>query len=883
MNVTRFRGLSVVIGILVILFSAQIGNSKEVDRYRLSNGMVVILAPDHSTPAVSMNIWVNVGAFNELDSESGVSHFIEHLLFDGSTDMGPGEGAALVEAAGGDFNAYTNHDNTVLVATVASRFVETMIRVVSETALDPLFDPNEVERERKVILEEIRRGLDDPQDNLSKFLFEKTFGGHPYGKPVIGTMEKITSYSRDDLVRYYTTHYRPDNMVAVLVGDFDPDAVKPMIERYLGGAKASGTIKTPSVPYPLDAGPVIAGTSMPVHTSYLYIAFNSIPISHKDLFGMDVSSFILGRGRDSRLYRAVVDKGLADSVGSYSYTPRQAGLFFISATLDASEIIPTVKAVIREVSRLRSEPATADELLKAQTGTAADFIFDKETYSSRAGSLGFYETATGSLDFEERYLKGIETVTPRDIIKTAKDYFTLENMTIVYLVPSSDLKTVSDEKIKTAALDAFSEPASHTEDLPELVAGPPMGYKAVLRNGIRLVIKEDHSLPIISVVAAFDGGVRNETPENNGINNLVAMMLIRGTTKLTAQAIAERIDRIAADVSGFSGRDSLGLKAEFLSEYGDEGWEIIADVLNNPSFDSDELDKVKEIAGAAIDRTKDDLAQRTVDLFKKTLYGNYPYALPLIGSRKSIASISHQDLVSYYRGVAAPEHMVISVVGDVQPEEVLKRVDALFGDLSGTAAVAPATGSVIKPASPLKVVETAPDKEQAHIMYGFLGTDYLSEDRYAMEVLTAALSGMGGRLFCDLREKEGLCYSVDAFNVGGVAPGFFAAYMATAPKNLPLGVDGIKDEVTRIRDNGITPEELTRAKDYLIGNFELSLQQNLTTGSLMASDELYGLGYDFFKRYPEKIDAVTESDVKRVARTYLNPENSVLTIIRPSF
>jgi zinc protease len=883
MKVRKFPGIIIATALLMILVSAQVGTCKEAERYTLPNGMVVILAPDHSTPAVSMNIWVNVGAFNELDSESGVSHFIEHLLFDGSKNMSPGEGAALIEASGGDFNAYTNHDNTVLTATVASRFVETMIRVVSETALDPLFGPKEVERERQVILEEIRRGLDDPQDRLSEFLFEKSFGGHPYGKPVIGTMEKIASYTRDDLYRYYTTHYQPDNMVAVLVGDFDPGTIKPMIERYLGAAGASGTLRTPAVAYPINSGPVIAGTSMPVHTAYLYIAFNTVPITHKDLFGLDVSSFILGQGRDSRLYRAVVDKGLADSIGSYSYTPDKAGLFFITATLDASRIIPTVSTVIREISRLAIEPPAADELAKAETGTTADFIFDKETYSARAGSLGLYETATGSLDFEKRYLKGIEAVTPRDIMKTAKDYFTPENMTIVYLVPSSDVKTVSDEKIKAAALDAFNGPAARTEELPELVAGSPMEYKAVLRNGIRLVIKEDHSLPIISVVAAFDGGIRRETPENNGINNLVAMMLTRGTTKLTAQAVAERIGRIAADVSGFSGRDSLGLKTEFLSKYRDEGWEIFADVLANPSFDSDELDKVREIAGAAIDRTKDDLTQRTVDLFKKTLYRDYPYALPLIGTKKNVESISREDLISYYRDVAVPEHMVISVVGDEKPEEVLKRVVDLFGGLSGTATAAPTIKPASRSASPLKAVETAAEKEQAHIMYGFLGTDYLSEDSYAMEVLTAALSGMGGRMFMELREKQGLAYAVDAFNVGGVSPGFFGVYMATAPKNLSVAVDGIKKELTRIRDDGITPEELTRSKNYLIGNFELSLQENLTTASLMAADELYGLGYDYFRRYPERIDAVTESDVRRIAQTYLNQENSVLTIIMPSF
>jgi zinc protease len=882
MNPRRFHGLFAVIGILIGILSAPAGVCGEVGRYTLPNGMVVILAPDHSTPAVSMNIWVNVGACNELDSESGTSHFIEHLLFDGSANLKAGEGAALIEASGGNINAYTDLDNTVITATVASRFVETMIRVVSETALTPLLDPAEVERERQVILEEIRMGLDDPKDRLSELLFEKAFIGHPYGKPVIGTMEKISSYTRDDLYRYYTTHYRPDNMVTVLVGDFDPAAVKPMIRQYLGAAAPSVGPPDTFAACPINAGPVIAGLTKPVHTASVYVAFNAIPITHDDLFALDVSSFILGTGRDSRLYRAVVDTGLVYSIGSYSYTPKKAGLFFITATLDEEKIIPAIEAIIREVARLSHEPAAADELAKAVTGTTADFIFNKETYGGRARALGFYETATGTLDFEKHYLKGIKALTTDDIMRASKKYLTPRNVTIVYLVPSSDTKSVSDEEIKAAALAAFGAPAVAGGNLPDLVAGPPAGYKAVLPNGVRLVIKEDHSLPIISVAAVFDGGVRYETPENNGIGNLTAMMLTRGTTRLTAQALSERIDRIAADVGGFSGRDSLGLRAQFLTAYQDEGWQIVADILRNPSFDTDELDKVKEIVGAAIDRGKDDLVQRTLNLFKKTLYGGYPYALPLLGTKESLASISRSDLVAYYLRAANPERMVISVVGDVDPDEVLERISDLFGDLSASAPTAPEPGPAVRPISPIRISETEAGKEQAHILYGFLGTDYLSDDYYGMEVLTAVLSGMGGRMFMELRERQGLAYAVEAFSVGGVAPGFFGVYMATAPKNLPAAVGGIKKELLRIGDEGITPDELSRAKNYLIGNFELSLQTNLDTASLMAADELYGLGYDFFRRYPEKIDAVSESDVRHVAETYLDQQNSVLTIITPT-
>jgi len=229
----------------------------------------------------------------------------------------------------------------------------------------------------------------------------------------------------------------------------------------------------------------------------------------------------------------------------------------------------------------------------------------------------------------------VESLTTRNIMRTAKKYLAPDNMTIVYLVPSSDTKSVSDEEIKSAALAAFGGPVVAAGGLPELVAGPPAGYKAVLPNGIRLVIKEDHSLPIVSVVAAFDGGVRYETSENNGIGNLTAMMLTRGTTRLTAQALSERIDRIAADVGGTSGRDSLGLKAQFLTTYQDEGWQIVADILRNPSFDTDELDKGKRDRGGCHRPGQGRSRSADPQSLQKNLYRGYPYALPLLGPGKA--------------------------------------------------------------------------------------------------------------------------------------------------------------------------------------------------------------------------------------------------------
>ena len=851
------------------------------EKYRLKNGMIVILMPDHSSPVVAMNIWVSVGSFDESADESGMSHFIEHMVFKGTSKMGPGEAASIIESSGGYFNAYTSYDITVYHATVSSRFTKNMIFALGGTVLDATFPEDGVERERMVVLEEIRMNLDNKERRITKFIFESAFTDHPYGRPILGTMETIGGFSRDDLFGYYQTHYCPSNMVAVLVGDFDPKDVKPMIEEYLGSVPKANAPKKPSFDTQVNSGLIIKGLFENVNIGYLDIGFNIPPIDHNDLYALDVLSLIMGEGRGSRLYRRLVDdKKLLYDINVYSYTPREAGLFLITSHLDPDLVGTALTTIAYEFERLKGEAVTEEELSCAKTIIRTDFIYEKESFEGICDSLGFFEAIVGDVRFEKTYLKGIESVTKEDIMRVAKEYFTPENLTIAYLFPENQEEMIPDDLIRDATLEGFSERADKTVDVPELITGP-MGYEAVLENGVRVVIKEDDTLPIVAVTVAFLGGLRYENSENNGINNLISTMLTRGTTNLSSKALTDSIDKIAGDFYGFSGRNSFGLTAKFLKEYEDIGWELIGDIIVNPTFSSDELIKLKEIIYSSIDARKDDLARKTFDGFKETLYGNHPYAMPTIGTKESIGAISRDDIVAYYTSFAVPSNMVISVCGDVDAEDVLKWIVEIFSTLRGEEIPPPENEAPMPPTSPRKVRERIKEKEQAHIFMGFMGADIKSDDYYVLEVLTTILSGHGGRLFYELREKRGLAYSVQALNIAGLDPGFFGVYMATKPETLDLSIDGINEELKKIKSEGVTHEELLRAQNYLVGNYELGLQENVEIAMTMALDELYGLGYDFSLAYPDRIYAITMDDVLKMAEKYIDFDKVVLSVVGP--
>jgi len=877
------RCLPLVLTIVILLATtAPTAVASDVEKYTLPNGLTVILAPDPSSFAVAMNVWIGVGSFYEGPEQSGISHFTEHLLFKGSDSLGPGEGAAVIEACGGFMNAHTSLDSTVIDATVSSRFLETMVAVLADHALNATFPEEEVERERLVVLEEIRMNKDDPGNNHFWAHFADAFSDHPYSRPILGTSEIVSAMTRDELYEFYRTHYVPENMVVVLAGDFDTKEAKELIKTYFGTTDRDATPERTRFDNPLHTGLVVDGLNDQVEIARLIMGFNIPPIDDDDLYALDVASHILGDGDGSRLYRTLVDdERLAYGVDTYSYTPNEAGLFLVIASLESENIPEAVELIIREMQGLTTTPVTDSELEAAKLAFVADFIYGKETVEGIAETLGFFESALGDVRFEKIYLDKIDKLTDRDITSVASRYFTRDNLTVTFLLPPDGSVPDMTDAVTGAVTAAFeTDEAPVISETPVLEEGP-LGYRAVLPNGAVLVVREDHDLEVVAVTAAFNGGSLSETPETNGINNMLALMWDKGTEYDTALSLTERADDIAGSFSGFSGRNTFGLEGEFLSRYSDEGFGLFFEMLLSPSFDADELEKVREkvIAGKKV--KDEDPFTVAVMAFREALYGSHPYGYTIEGEMENILDITPDDLEAYYERYAVPSNMVIAVSGDVDPEAILEMVMDAVGDIPMLEPPIMERAELPPHSSPVRVSELMADKEQAHLMIGFLTAPFTSEDTYPLEVLSTILSGHGGRLFVSLREKLGLAYSVHAFSQGGVDPGFFVVYMATASGNKRTAIDGMMGELSLIKDEPVTEEELLRTQVFLVGQHDLGLQANLDMATSMALNELYGFGYDFDLAYGDKIMAVTAEDIMDVANRYLDFDSLVEVIVGP--
>ena len=863
-----------LLGMVVLLGRVELSFSRDQFRqFTMNNGLKVILEENKTSPVVSLQIWVKVGSADEKDEEAGLCHFLEHMLFKGTEKRKVREAAREIESLGGTINAYTSFDQTVYHITMASRYAETGLDILSDAIQHSTLDSTELEREREVILEEIRRGEDDPSKRLFKQTLATLYHQHPYRRPVIGYEKTIRAIQRAEMVSFFKKWYVPNRMVLIVVGDFNINEMEGKVRNAFKEFKPSSESFPHRIPEPSQKETRSIVSYGNLKETYLQIALPISSARDEDTPALDVLSQVLGGGESSRLVQKVkLEKGLVHSIYASSYTPKDPGALIIGATLPAENVERAVGAIFEEVNRLKTEGVTSEELHRVKVNIESNLIYDRQTVQGQAGKIGFYEVTSGDVQFEKEYMRRIALLQDKDIRRVLKKYFKSQQLTISILTPNEKA-----DYFKTLSLRASVEKLKAEEALVERHSSP---FKIVLDNGIRLIVKENPSLPLVTIQVSFLGGVRFEEEFQNGINSFLAVMVTKGTRNQSSLEIAKKVERMAGSLNGFSGYNSFGLTFTFLSQHFEEAFHLLTEVIRQPSFDREEMEKRRRLVLASIQQQEDELGRLVFKLFRKTLYEKHPYRMDPLGTLDSVQKITQNDLKEFYQRVALPENMVFTVVGDVNQNQVLLAVKKGFGDLKKESLSTP---SILQepPLQTKRRAEIVKTKEQAHFVLGFLGISYHHPDRYALTVLEAAIAGQGGRLFSELRDKQSLAYALSFMAQPNLDPGFIGVYMGTHPNKLETAIEAVLTELKKVKEKGLTEEEVERAKKYLIGNFEIGLQTNGAQANQMSLDELYGLGFDQYQTYPQEIQKVTREDVNRVAQKYFNLEAYAIAIVRP--
>ena len=835
---------------------------------------------------VAFQAWVKIGSSDEPVELAGIAHVFEHMLFKGTKKRGVGQIAREVEGCGGEINAWTSHDETVYHLVLASQFFDTGLDILADTLMNSSFDAGELERERNVVLEEIKQGIDDPERQAGQGLFQTVFDAHPYGRPIIGTEATVRKLRREDILSFFAKHYVASNVTMVVVGDFDAGQAKTKIDQAFA-AMPEGSAAPARPTQPEQTSLRVAGASRDIKEAQLLFGFRTPEINDSDIPALDLLAVLLGQGESSRLNLEVVrNRQFATSASAYVFSARDPGALVVSVALPPGRIEDTTRAVLEETLRLTLEEVRPEELAKAKTILESDRIYDKETVQGYARKLGFFAAIAGDLNFEDRYLAALQKITSADLLGVATRYLRVSNMSIYMQVPNRKATKQPGATDKTLArVKAIAEGAEARAKsrFARATAAAPSAdkvYRYTFPSGLKLLVLRDASVPVVALRATWVGGLRYEEDRSNGISNMLAALLVRGTKTRTAEQIMNDVEGMAGTLMGYSGRNSLGLQAEFLSRYFERAIDLVADCLLNATFAEDELEKERRIVIDDIRAQEDSLGQVAFKLFHAAMWQRHPYRLDPLGTIESIAGLTRRKLLNHFQQRYSTSNLTIAVVGDVDPARVQTKIAALLGARTGAPLEKPVVPAEPPHSQPVQIFK-AMAKEQAHLVLGFPGVGFSSPDRFPLEVLAYVLSGQGGRLFAEIREKRALAYRVSAFSMEGLDPGYFAVYLASSPENLDEAVKVVRQEIRDVAEKGVTADELARAQRYLVGVHAIGLQRKSALAAALAFHEAYGQGWKAYQQYADNIMKVTAADVIRAARKYLTPEREVTAMIRP--
>jgi len=838
----------------------------EIKRHILKNGLTVLTEESHKAPLAAIELQIKTGSAAEYNYlGSGISHFVEHMLFKGTKSLpNPGDIEKAIKSMGGYINAFTSYDVTGLHLIVPSAHLYEALEIARDIASVSLFDPDEVEKERKVILKEIRLHNDNPSRYLSQLLWFNMFKVHNYRLPMIGYESIFKELKREDLLDYYKTTYIPDNMALSVVGDMVPGEAFKKIEELFGAIKRVSPRQACTQEEPPQIAQIELEEERDVALTYMAMGFHSVSANDKDMFSLDVLSTILGGGDDARLFKALYkQKNLVYSIGSANITPKDPGVFGISAVLKGENAGKATDEIWNQIENLKKNFVTDKELEKAKNSVLCDYLFARQTVQEKASDLVSSEVLIGDYGFSKKYVERVRAVTKEDVREAAQKYLRKENSTLVKLIPRK--KAAAEIPPTTASGDALLSNAEIFE----------------LKNKLKVIILEDHSLPIFSISVAGLGGIRTETFEDNGIAHMVARTLTCGTKKRSEDDLSSQIETLGASLNSLSGTNTFGLSASGLSRDFDAVADIFADVLQNPTLAPDKIEREKKAVEGGIKAMDDNIFEAGMRTLKYTLYKRHPYRFAGLGRISTVAGLTQKDLYGYYRKYYVPNNMVLAISGDIDKNTVKKKITALFEKFGEGRSVDIRPPEESKKTRP-RILTRDDNKEQSLLLIGYLGTTIYSHDQYILQVLSSVLSGISGRLSKIIREELGIAYTLNTSSLPGLERGMIIFYVGTTKKNLQTARTRILKELARLKKEGITSEELRSAKNQLIGFHQMGLQRVQDVARRITADELYGLGHGNYLKYGKRINHITRECVLRAAKKYLRDDSYVLLTIEGS-
>jgi zinc protease len=858
-----------------------------VIREVLPNGLTVLLRRDTSAPVVAIVTHVKAGYFDETDDVSGIAHVLEHMFFKGTERRGVGDISKETKGSGGYLNAHTIYDQTVYFTVLPSSGFAAGLDIQSDAYANSKIDAPELAKELEVIIQEAKRKADSPSALAVETLYEILHDKHRMRRWRIGHEEGLRALDRKAMMKFYRNFYQPSNTILSIVGDIDIDQAMAAIRRHYGSLTDNQPVREPGPDEPQHEDLRYRELSGDITQSQLVIGWRTPHTMHEDTPVLDFAGHILAAGRASRLYRALRERQLVSSVSAYNYSPTELGVFVVHAETPPEKIVDASRAAWDQMRSLREDPIDSLEMERVRRIFDARWLRRFESMEGQATYLADWE-ALGDWHLGDDYYTRFMSVTAEEIHEVVRRYLDPSSAGIVIYRPADGSPIASSGEELVSILE--SAPVEPIESLVKRDAvevneqGSPPRLESV-EAGIH-VFRTAQGTPILvrqkpgafaHVAVHATGGVRDETAESAGHTTLAMRSTIKGTSSRTAAEIAEDSEMLGGSIGTSVGSEGFGWSMSVPVQHLDSAMALLSDVIYEASIPEEAFETERALALADLSSLRDDMFRYPMRLVMSGAYGDHPYARSPLGSEESLRNATVEGVRQWYRGKLLASELVVGIVGDVVPEEIAAIAARALSGTHATSVVPLESPSW--PASDVINVESR-EKAQTALALAFQGPSRIDPRRFAAQLIATIASGLGGRFFDELRDRQSLAYTVHAYTSEHQLAGMFLSYIATSPEKEDIARQGLLREFDRLRESPVTDEELTRAKNYSIGSHAIRQESGAAVLGEMLDAWMYGSGLRELLEYETSIANVTAADILSLAREFFVRDRHVEGIVR---
>ena len=883
-SVAAVLGGALLAGVLAAP-SAMAQNAAGIDipykQFVLKNGLTLLVHEDHKAPIVAVNVWYHVGSKNEKAGRTGFAHLFEHLMFNGSEHFNDDYFKVLERLGATDLNGTTNEDRTNYFQNVPTPALDTVLWMESDRMghLLGAISQSRLDEQRAVVQNEKRQGENEPYGKVDLAIVEATFPkGHPYSWSVIGSMEDLSAASLDDVKGWFTSYYGAANAVLVLAGDIDPETARQKVEKYFGDIPSGPPVTKHQEWIAKRTGEQRQIMEDRVPQARIYMVWNVPQWGSADADLLGLAANVLSAGKTSRLYkRLVYDDQIATSVTASLDAREIASQFYITAQVRPGADGAKVEAAIREelAALLKSGPTPA-ELERVKTQRRAAFIRGIERiggFGGKSDVLAQGAVFTGNPEAYATTLKRVEDATPAAVRDAAARWLS-DGLYILDVQPFPEFATTPSTVDRSAVPKPGAPPAVRF----------PKFERATLGNGLKVIVAERQSVPQVNLTLLVDSGYAADQLALPGTASLALDMMDEGTATRSALQISEELAGLGATLGLGADLDTGVVTLSALKDKLDPSLAIFGDVVLNPSFPADELERLRRRRVAQIQQEGAQPIGIALRVLPGLIYGpGHAYGLPLTGSGtiESVGKITRDTLVKFHADWFKPSNATIVVVGATTMADIKPRLEKLFAAWKSGPVPAKNVRTVALPASQSVYVIDRPGAEQSLILAGHAAPPKANPDEIAIEGMNAILGGQFiSRLNMNIREDKHWSYGAQTlfWDARGQRP--FIVYAPVQTDKTKESVQEIQKELRGILGGiAVTDDELAAARNSLVLTLPGQWETMGAVGASLRDVVTYGLPDDYFDTYGAKAGALTAADITRAAKAAVHPDSVVWVIV----